>query len=276
MAQPLGSRWVLVAMAASAAACATYGPELLSEQLEGQAGEGGSGGSSAMGGDAQTVAGASVSGGGGGGAESGGSAGSAPAEAGAPTSPTKPYLTAEIGEQPATVALTSEGSLDWAHWGLKSASDYNHKSAVTSQLLDFKPVGAKAPEPWVGGATSFSWTDGAPTASASSADGIAWVGLHEGFQLVVPAVSEPRRLRLYIGVNAGTGRIHAELSDPSATTKVDTPVISAKQAWVLQVVSLEYGGCDMPDTTLDVSLQVEATVAPSAAVGISALAIDNP
>lgn len=264
-------------MAASAAACATYGPELLSEPLQGQAGDGGSGGNAGMGGDAQTVAGASVSGSGGaGGTGAGGSAGSVTAEAGAPTAPTKPYLSAEIGEQPDAVALTSEGLLDWAHWGLDSASDYNHKTAVASQLLDFKPVGAKAPEPLVGGATSFSWTDGAPTASAISTDGIAWVGLHEGFQLAVPAVSEPRRLRLYIGVNAGTGRIHAELSDPRATTKVDTPVISAKQAWVLQVVTLEYGGCDLPETTLDVSLQVEAMVAPSAAVAISALAIDNP
>ena len=275
MVQLPGPRWALVALAASAAACATYGPELLTAPLEGQAGDGGSAGNAGSGGDA--VAGASVSGsGGGGGIASGGSAGSTAAEAGASTGPTKPYLTAQIGEQPESVTLTREGSLDWAHWGLKSASGYNHKAAVASQLLDFKPTGAKAPEPLVAGTTSFIWTDGAPTASATSADGIAWAGLHEGFQLVVPAVAEPRRLRLYIGVNAGTGRIHAELSDPRATTKVDTPVISAKQAWVLQVVSLEYGGCDVPETTLDVTLQVEAMVAPSAAVAISALTIDNP
>jgi hypothetical protein len=252
-------------------ACATYGSDLLSAPLEGQAGAAGEGGSAGSSGSAAGTAAAGA-----GGSQSGGSAGNVAAEAGAPATPTTPYLSAQIGEQPASVALTTEGSLDWAHWGLAGVTDYNHKAAVTSQLLDFKPVGGKSPEPFVAGATTFTWSDGVPTASGSTNDGIVWPGLHEGFQLVVPAVAEARRLRLYIGVNAGTGRIHAELSDPRATTKVNTPVISAKQAWVLQVVSLEYGGCDMPNTTLDVSLQVEAMVAPSAAVSVSAIAIDNP
>jgi hypothetical protein len=34
-----------------------------------------------------------------------------------------------------------------------------------------------------------------------------------------------------------TGRLHAQLSELRAT-KVDNPVVSAKQAWILQVVSL--------------------------------------
>ena len=274
MAVPVEPRWVLLAFAASAVACATYGPDLLIAPLENQAGSAGSGG----GGEAGAVAQAGSSTGGAGGTEAGssGNAGSAVAEAGAPPEPAAPYLTAKISEPPPSVALTDPHNLDWAHWGLKDASDYNHKAGITSQLLDFKPVGAKAPQAFTDGTTTFTWSDGTPTASGSSADGIAWAGLKEGFQLVVPAVVEARRLRLYIGIFAGTGRIKAALSDPRATTKVDTPIISAKQAWAEQVLSLEYGGCDEPSTTLSVALSVEGMVAPSAAVSISALTIDNP
>jgi hypothetical protein len=275
MAALFEPRWVLVALATCAASCATYGPDLLSSPLEGQAGASGNAGSGGNAGSAGSDAQPAGSGGTAG--NSAGSAGTTTAEGGVPdTLPTTPYLTAQIGEPPAAVSLTSEGELDWAHWGLNDASDYHHKADVTSHLLDFKPVGAKAPASFGPGPSTFSWSDGAPAAAGSSADGIAWSGLDEGFELVVPAVAEPRRLRLYVGVFAGTGRIKAQLSDPRATTKVDTPLVSAKQAWVQQVVSLEYGGADEPKTTLNFTFSVEAMIAPSAAVGINAIAIDNP
>lgn len=264
--------WALVALAACAASCATYGADLLPAPLENPAGASGSSGGGAGGSAGQTASGS-----GGIGGDSAGSAGTTPSEAGAPdTLPTKPYLSAAIDDPPASVSLTAEGELDWAHWGWSDASDYNHKAGVTSHLLDFKPVGAKLPESLAAGASTFSWSDGTPTISGSSADGIAWSGLDEGFELLVPASVEPRRLRLYVAVFAGTGRIKAQLSDPRATTKVDTPLVSPKQAWVHQAVSLEYGGADEPNTTLSVALSVEAMIAPSAAVGISAIAIDKP
>jgi hypothetical protein len=268
-------RWVLVALATCAASCATYGPDLLSSPLEGQAGTSGNAGNGGNAGSAGSNTEPAGSGGSAG--NSAASAGSGATEGGAPdTPPTAPYLTAKIDEPPAAVSLTAEGELDWAHWGLDDASAYHHKADVTSHLLDFKPVGAKAPASFGPGPTTFSWTDGTPAASGSSGDGIAWAGLDEGFELVVPAVAEPRRLRLYVGVFAGTGRIKAALSDPRATTKVDTPLVSAKQAWVQQVVSLEYGGADQPKTTLNFTFSVEAMISPSAAVGIDAIAIDNP
>lgn len=187
--------------------------------------------------------------------------------------PNKPYLSASIDAAPVKLDLSAEGTLDWAHWGLPDAAGYNHKTGVTSQLLDFKPTGASSPASFSEGRTLFTWNDGEPTAMGSTIDGIVWSGLDEGFELVVPAVVEPRRLQVFVGVFAGTGRFKAALSDPRATTKVDTPLVSAKEEWVLQVVGLEYGGADVKGTKLDVTFSVEAMVAPSAAVSIAAMAI---
>jgi hypothetical protein len=274
MELPLESRWVLVALAMSLASCTTYGTDLISTSLAGTAGEGGAAGGAGVGG-VPMGGGAGASGSGGGGGADG--SGATTAEGGAPDMvPTKPYLTASIDAAPLEVDLTNEGALDWVHWGLPAASDSNHKTGVISQLLDFKPVGSKSPAAFGDGKTLFTWNDGEPTTTGSTIDGITWAGLHEGFELVVPAVATPRLARLYVGVFAGTGRIKASLSDPRATTKVDTPLVSPKQEWVLQVISLEYGGADVKDTKLDVTFSVEATVAPSAAVSITALSIATP
>jgi hypothetical protein len=262
---------VLVALAMSLASCATYDADLVSMRGGGEAGVGGSAGAAGAGGGASGSAGVSGSGG-----DVAGNSGAAAAGGSPDMLPTKPYLTASIDEAPVQVDLSSEGALDWVHWGLGDPTESNHKTGVTPQLLDFKPVGGKSPEAFADGRTLFTWNDGEPSAMGSTIDGIAWAGLDEGFELVVPAVVAPRRAQLYVGVFAGTGRIKAALSDPRATTKVDTPLVSPKQEWVLQVISLEYGGADVKGTKLDVTLSVEAMVAPTAAVSITALSIATP
>lgn len=262
---------VLVALSTSLASCATYDADLVSTHAGGQSGAGGSAGAAGVGGSASGTGGSSGSGG-----DTAGSGGTVAEGGSSGMLPTKPYLTASIDEAPLKVDLSSEGALDWVHWGLGDPSESNHKTGVTPQLLDFKPVGAKAPEAFADGRTLFTWSDGEPSAMGSTIDGIAWAGLDEGFELVVPAVVVPRRAQIYVGVFAGTGRIKAALSDPRATTKVDTPLVSPKQEWVLQVISLEYGGADVTGTKLDVTFSVEAMVAPTAAVSITALSIATP
>src|SRR4030095_14151837 len=41
----------------------------------------------------------------------------------------------------AVVNLTGEGSLDWAHWGLASETDFNHKTGATQQISNISPIG---------------------------------------------------------------------------------------------------------------------------------------
>lgn len=260
----------LLALAVAATSCAVYGPDILGTV---SVTDGGSGGAGSAGKGAAT-GGAGNGGSGGNGAVAGSAAEGGMPEGGMPDEPVKvPYVTGIVSAPSIGVGLTLDGGLDWAHWGLKSPNDYNHKAGVTPQLLDFKPTGEATAARYLNGPTTFTWSDGTPTASASTTDGISWTGLGEGFELVVPAEVAMRRLLLYVGVYGGTGNINAELSDPRANSKVEDRYTSSKEAWVRQVLSFEFGNADQPDTTLTVSFKVEAPLFPSAAVSVTAMSL---
>ena len=67
-----------------------------------------------------------------------------------------------VNETPgATVDLTAQGVLDWAHWGLNLPTDFDDKGGVTSQISNYIPVGTSADYYQYGGnAQGFTWTDG--------------------------------------------------------------------------------------------------------------------
>jgi hypothetical protein len=269
MPASLEPRRALLALAVVASACATYGPDVFGPP---SVGDGGSAGATGTAGQSAGT-GAAGSGGDGGSGGSGAAAGSI-GEGGKPDEPaTVPYVTGVIGAPSISVGLTLDGELDWAHWGLKNPNDRNHKANITPQLLEFKPTGVLAPTRYLSGPTTFTWSDGTPTVSASSADGIQWTGLDEGFELVVPAEVPVRRLLLYVGAYGGTGTINAKLSDPRANSTVEDRFTSSKEAWVRQVLSFEFGFADQPDTTLTVSFRVTAPLFPSAAVSLTAMSL---
>lgn len=257
---------MLIVVATSAFACATYGPNLLEEALPDD--PGGSAG----------VAGSSIAGGGqGAGGAAAGMAGEpeagSPGMAGMPPVKTAPYVTVAISPSSVEVSLSAGGTLDWAHWGFKSAVDYNHKAGVTPQVLEFRPLGTQPRERFLNGPVSYSWYDGAPTMNATSRDGVSWNGEGEGVELVVPAEKKVRRLMLYVAVVGGTGNIHAELTDPDANSLVDDRFSSATETWVHKVIQLQYGNTDDPDTTLNISWKLERAMLPTAAVSISAMTL---
>ncbi len=271
MAALFEPRRALVAASIIAIACSTYEPGLLQPASSGTSGNAGQSGSS--GGTAGDAAVAGTAGD----AVSGGTAGTAAAgapDAGQPAMPdTLPYVTGIIGAPSISVGLTFEGSLDWAHWGLKLVTDRNQKSIAVSQLLDFKPTGSAAMTRYLDGPTTFAWSDGKPTASASTNDGISWTGVGEGFQLKVPAGNDVRKLRLYVGIFGGTAVVKGALSDPRANSTLVDRVSSDTAAWVLQVVTVEYGFADLPNTTLSVSVSIDKGSAAGAAVSLTALSI---
>lgn len=134
-------------------------------------------------------------------------------------------LSGTIAAQTANVNLTSEGASDWAHWGRGGTSGFNHKAGVTQQISNFTLLGSTAPMSLGGLAYSLSWTDGTPTASASSAQYVSvssFVG--NGFRITVPADTNVRTLRLYVGASYSQGKLQAQLSDSSAPTYTDTSV----------------------------------------------------
>ncbi|HKY38898.1 MAG TPA: hypothetical protein VJN18_23320 [Polyangiaceae bacterium] len=270
----IASRRALCALTLSASACAVYGPELV--QLPPEGGSGGASGSTA----GSRSQGATSPGGSGGDLSTSGTAGEPTSgsggEGGQPPEPeTVPFLRVAITPPFTDVTLTTEGALDWAHWGLGSATDRNQRAGVTSLLLDFKPTGSTQAMRFLDGPTTFNWTDGTPTVTASTNDGISWQGVGEGFELVVPAVVDIRKLKLYLAVFDGTGALQASLSDPRASSIGDNRITNNSAIWHTDVITIDYGNATLPDTTMTVSFSMAEGNAPNAAVALTAMSIGN-
>ena len=69
---------------------------------------------------------------------------------------------------PATVNLSTEGTADWAHWGLTGAGSFNHKSGITQQISNFVPIGSGAIQQYGNNPSLYSWTGGTPTAGITN------------------------------------------------------------------------------------------------------------
>jgi hypothetical protein len=118
------------------------------------------------------------------------------------------------------VNLSVEGTLDWGHWGLAQKNSFIHKQGGT--LVPNVSILEDQRQRYTDNAVSFSWTNGAPTLTASgTTTGIYAPGEDNGFQFTVPADGTLRRLRLYVGLYGARGRIEASLSDFSAAPFID-------------------------------------------------------
>ena len=136
-------------------------------------------------------------------------------------------LSRSLAAAPATVNLTAEGTLDWAHWGLTAGASFDHKAGVTSAISNYSTIGSGAVQRQLQSLTSYSWTGGTPTASAASTPtGVYVMGANNGFRLALPADTTKRTLKLYVGVWAAQGKLEASLSDGSATAFSDTALIN--------------------------------------------------
>src|SRR6201999_3430215 len=51
-------------------------------------------------------------------------------------------LTASAANPSANTNLATQGTSDWAHWGLTAATSFNHKSGVTQQISNFASIGS--------------------------------------------------------------------------------------------------------------------------------------
>ncbi len=124
---------------------------------------------------------------------------------------------------PAAIDLTSEGSEDWAHWGLADASSFDQKAGVAQKISNFSALGTHAVQQFANNYTAFDWSDGTPTPSAfGTTTGVFITGLTNGFELSVPADTTPRQLKLYVGGYGAQGNFQAFLSDASAPAFTDT------------------------------------------------------
>lgn len=122
-----------------------------------------------------------------------------------------------------TVNLTTQGTLDWAHWGRNGPTSFDHKAPVTQQITNITKIGTGALNWFADCPTAFTWTDGTPTLSVtSSPTGINTNGVvGNGFEITVPADTNLKTLKLYVGVWYAQGKLEATLSDGSAPAFID-------------------------------------------------------
>src|SRR5207247_1189939 len=123
------------------------------------------------------------------------------------------------------VDLTSDGTADWAHWGLSSPASFNHKAGVPlpQQISNFTTLGSNATQGLQDYVTKFSWSDGTPTGSAGpTPTGVFIHGSTNGFKITAPADTSGRTLKVYVGLYGAEGKFQAYLSDHSAPAYTDT------------------------------------------------------
>lgn len=139
------------------------------------------------------------------------------------TAPSLPTLSGTIATPPAAVDLSTEGSADWAHWGLSDVNSYNHRGGIGPQISNYTVLGSNAVGWYGDNLVTFSWNNGTPTANVgATTTGIYNQGLNNGFQVTVPADLTTRTVKLYVGAWGATGRLEASLSDNSAPAYADS------------------------------------------------------
>jgi hypothetical protein len=117
----------------------------------------------------------------------------------------------------AMIDLTTEGTLDWAHYGYPTSGDMDNKANVTSQISYYKTLSGNTATVFANNPSSFAWEDGVLTATVSgTTTGMYRTSVADGFRITVPASTQPRTLQVYVGGYRSNGKLTASLSDQSA------------------------------------------------------------
>ena len=124
------------------------------------------------------------------------------------------------------INLTTDGTTDWIHWARSAVGDVDRKNVATNYISNYTVVGAGTPARITNSTMRVNWTDGTPmathTESANAGTMLSLGGINNGFQIVVPADTTTRTVKLYAGaISSGTGMMRAFLSDGSAANIID-------------------------------------------------------
>ncbi len=129
-----------------------------------------------------------------------------------------------VVSQGGPIDLSAEGIIDWAHWGLGSPTKFDHKAGIMPQVSNYTKLGSSSVMWLNDNPTTFSWSDGTPTASiVNTPTGVFVNGtVGNGFEITLPADPNLKTLKLYVGLWSAQGKLEATLSDGSAAPYVDT------------------------------------------------------
>ncbi|PYJ02690.1 MAG: hypothetical protein DME25_15515, partial [Verrucomicrobia bacterium] len=153
------------------------------------------------------------------------------------TGPGGPSLSVSVASIPAGTAvdLTSEGAIDWVHWGLYTEASINRKARVVAQISDFTLLdnanGSAYVYEFSDNYNGYSWSDGSPVASVTDTTTGVWAygtpSRDSGFSITAPADTATRTLNVYVGAFAAHGKFEAYLSDDSAPAYTDNSLFNA-------------------------------------------------
>jgi hypothetical protein len=120
------------------------------------------------------------------------------------------------------VNLTAEGTAGWAHYGLTDSTSYDHKAAP-DVISNVTAAGGTATRFSVF-ETSVTWSDGAPTASASkSRTGLYIAAAGSSLTFNVNGDGTPQTLRFYVRIPGGVdGTATLVLGATKATSSLPT------------------------------------------------------
>jgi len=132
--------------------------------------------------------------------------------------------------QGSVIDLTTEGPVDWVHWGLYNETSLNRKATVAPQIGDFTTVdatnGSAQVFHYADNYNGYSWNDGNPVVSFTNTPTGVWAygtpNIGSGFELTVPADTSEKTVKVFVGTFAARGRFIASLSDGSAANYTNT------------------------------------------------------
>lgn len=125
----------------------------------------------------------------------------------------------EMPADQVNVNLTAEGTSDWVHAGGAGSNSeirFNRKANGNEQIK-FNQKGSASSSVFDDSRFVTSWNDGIPTEKAVDiTTGLFYSGIGSGWQLVVPAGTKERTLKVYTSVWNSKSKLEAYLSDNSA------------------------------------------------------------
>jgi len=129
-------------------------------------------------------------------------------------------LTGSFVRSVTDVNLTQQGTLGWAHWGLQNKNSFAHKQGAKQAISTYTRIGNAPVKHFSDNPTKYSWTNGTPQVNTQGTTTGVWTyGLHNGFQITVPADTTSRTVKLYIGVWRAQGLVKATVSGSNVTYK---------------------------------------------------------
>jgi hypothetical protein len=181
------------------------------------------------------------------------------------------------------IDLDAQGTGDWVLWGPVNTGDLiinnpgnvlARKGGVASLISDYKLIGNHGIYP-LASSHSLHFTAASQSFSAAGSE-IAVFGLHDGYEITVPADTTPRTLQLYVGVISGDLSLAAFLSDGSASvaTEVGGAGPPAPPAQTTTLYTINYSAAS-PGQTLILRLTLGSDQGGGEAVLIGA-ALSGP